>query len=180
MLPLSIDDLRIKPQVRCCTAKVQADITVRKPNKQEFFRAHSEETHLIEVNLLCDKAEGEFYLTAPSLAAEISDAIPYRLVLCSNREGKIFLHPLKLAGIDGRLDHWSESSHNIVELAKEKWVRVESSRSAGCYEAYVARSDLGEPQWGTKTFDEIIRVAFSKRYIDSLDHPVLKKLRGEI
>jgi hypothetical protein len=27
---------------------------------------------------------------------------------------------------------------------------------------------------------EILRIAFKDRYIDSMDHPVLRKLRGEL
>ena len=37
-----------------------------------------------------------------------------------------------------------------------------------------AYSDL--PLW----FDEIVNVAFRNNFIDSIDHPILKRLRGEV
>ena len=35
-----------------------------------------------------------------------------------------------------------------------------------------------EPRWPTATFQEIIEIAFAGRLIDSVDHPVVKRLRG--
>jgi hypothetical protein len=38
---------------------------------------------------------------------------------------------------------------------------------------------LPEPEWPDRTFREIIRTAFQGRMIDSLDHPLLRQLRGD-
>jgi hypothetical protein len=37
-----------------------------------------------------------------------------------------------------------------------------------------------EPQWPDMSLQKVLAMAFKDRFIDSLDHPVLKRLRGEI
>jgi hypothetical protein len=50
----------------------------------------------------------------------------------------------------------------------------------GAYEVYEAVGAIPDPEWPEVTMDEIVRIAVRGRVIDTLDHPVLKKLRGEI
>jgi hypothetical protein len=52
--------------------------------------------------------------------------------------------------------------------------------SAGCYDVYTASESLSEPEWPTTPFATLLKVAFKDKFIDSLDHPVLRKLRGEV
>ena len=46
-------------------------------------------------------------------------------------------------------------------------------------EIHATRAELAEPAWPAKTFGDLLKVAFRDRFIDSIDHPVLKRLRGE-
>ena len=43
-----------------------------------------------------------------------------------------------------------------------------------------ARSEFGAPEWPEVTAEELIQLAFRDRYIDSLEHPAIKRLRGEL
>jgi hypothetical protein len=43
---------------------------------------------------------------------------------------------------------------------------------------YVAESTMSEPVWPEATYQELIKLAFRDRLISSLDHPVIKRLRG--
>jgi hypothetical protein len=52
--------------------------------------------------------------------------------------------------------------------------------SLGAYDVFEATGPFPEPQWPGIGFEELLRIAFKGRYIDSLDHPVLRRLRGEI
>jgi hypothetical protein len=52
--------------------------------------------------------------------------------------------------------------------------------SLGAYEISEATGSIAEPQWPEHTFQDLLRVAFPRdRFVGSLDHPVLKRLRGE-
>ncbi len=44
----------------------------------------------------------------------------------------------------------------------------------------VAVGDLPEPEWPTEPFRDLFRIAFRGRLIDTRDHLVLKRLRGEV
>jgi hypothetical protein len=52
--------------------------------------------------------------------------------------------------------------------------------SLGAYRIWEARGDLPEPEWPEQSLGDLLRIAFKVRYVDSLDHPVLKRLRGEV
>ena len=40
------------------------------------------------------------------------------------------------------------------------------------------RTAIPDPDWPELSFAEIFRIAFKDRLINSLDHPVVKRLRG--
>jgi hypothetical protein len=52
--------------------------------------------------------------------------------------------------------------------------------SLGAYEVYEAVANLPEPEWPELDFQEIMEIACKDRFIKSLDHPVIKRIRGEI
>jgi len=53
--------------------------------------------------------------------------------------------------------------------------------SLGAYDVCVAPTETVPPNWGElPSLNEILRLAFKDHLIDTADHPVLKRLRGEI
>ena len=71
---------------------------------------------------------------------------------------------------------WYESGIEVLQRAREEWVRVISQD--GSYIMKFPISKLGEPQFVKVPFREYIVRAYSKRLISSLDDPLIKKLRG--
>jgi hypothetical protein len=49
----------------------------------------------------------------------------------------------------------------------------------GGYELQPAAYPLPDPVWPDLPVGEVLRIAFQRFLIDTLDHPLLKKLRGE-
>jgi hypothetical protein len=64
-------------------------------------------------------------------------------------------------------------------LAAGKWVRVQANMSLGAYEVYEAAGQWASPEWPDMPFQQLLKIGFKERFIDGLDHPVLKRLRGE-
>ena len=61
------------------------------------------------------------------------------------------------------------------------WVRMSANMSAGAYDVFEAAGSLNEPEWPDVGFKELMEIAFPlERRIDSLDHDVVKRLRGRI
>jgi hypothetical protein len=59
------------------------------------------------------------------------------------------------------------------------WVRVMAKQSLGAYDVLQATGVLSEPDWPELSLAELLRIAARNRVIDSPDHPILLRLRGE-
>lgn len=160
--------------------KLLTTVPVRKPTGQEFIRVHPHEAYRLQTAVLELKDERETYLIAPELWPELSGELkPVALFTAINRQGVVFLWPVKLPGEDGRVDEWNRSALEAADHAATRWVRVKANMSLGAYEIFEASGDLPDPQWPDSDFTTLLRTAFKVRYIDSMEHPVIRRLRGE-
>ena len=160
--------------------KLLTTVPVRKPNRQDFVRVHHDSSYVLDTMLLNLKEERETYLVAPSFREEIPQELTHtRLALATNRQKVLFLWQLRLPGSSGKTDAWSMSALEAYEEAKKNWVRISANMSLGAYDIYEALGNLSDPEWPDESMDEIVRIAFRNSFIDSYDHPVLRRLRGE-
>jgi len=157
-------------------------ISVRKPHRQEFIRVRPGDKWRFEAGCFTDKQTGETYLVTPDLWMELSDDLqPTALFVVMSRNSPVpFLWPCKLPGPDGRPNRWHESALEAAKLAESDWLKVVSDMDAGCYVPHVACGNLAEPEWPEDlSMFYLVKLAFKERLIDSPDHPVLRRLRGE-
>ncbi len=162
--------------------QVLATIPVRKPGKQDFIRTHpSEEYRLTTVVIELKDERSESYLVTPDLRDElIGEVIPVTLFLAINRQGVVFFWPCKLPDPSGRVNAWHESALEAAHLARDGWIRVTADMSLGAYRIFQATGELPDPEWPTESLGELLKIAFKGgKLIDAVDHPVLKRLRGE-
>ena len=162
--------------------KALLSVPVRKPSREWFIRVHPEESYRLQTAVLELKETREVYLVAPALWSELageSTFSPRALYTAVNRQGVVFLWQIRLPGPDGRVDEWSRSSLEAASLAVSKWVRLQANLSLGAYDVAYAEH-LPDPEWPDLPFRELLRIAFKDRFIQSLDHPVLRQLRGEV
>jgi hypothetical protein len=163
--------------------KALLTVPVRKPAKEWFIRVHPDMDYRIETAVVELKEEREIYLVDPglwdALAGEATFG-PRQLLTSINRQGTLFLWPIRLPGPDGKIDDWNRSALAAGKLAQGGWVRLTANLNAGHYDVFVATASLADPEWPDLPFKELLRIAFKDRLIESLDHPVLKKLRGEL
>ena len=161
--------------------KVVTIVPVRKPSNQSFVRVRSGEDWRFPAAILQLKEDGECYLVMPQLYAELAQEVrPKMLYAGITRDGNIFLWPVNLPGEDGRLDAWSQSAHTAAAMAENRWVRLVANRTVGAYDVMEATNLVEEPSWPDLTFKEIINLSFKDKLIDTLDHPIVKRLRGEL
>lgn len=159
--------------------KLLSTIPVRKPNKQDFNRVHPK--YRLETLVLELKESNETYLVANSLWNELHRELTAKVLFIGiNRDKVLFVWPIRLPSEDGRHDNWNASALQAADIAKNNWLRVSSNLKKGAYELYQATGDLPDPEWPDMEFDEILNIAFKDHYIDTLDHPALRLLRGEI
>jgi hypothetical protein len=183
--PFDPASLRLGPGLSAGLGVKKALLTVpvRKPDKSWFVRVHPDPAYRLETAVIELKEDRETYLVAPALwpqlAAETTFS-PRALFTAVNRQGVVFLWPARLPGPDGKLDDWGRSALEAADLAQKGWVRVQANMALGAYDVFEAGGHLGEPAWTDLPFKDLLRVAFRDRLIESLDHPVLRRLRGEV
>jgi hypothetical protein len=101
------------------------------------------------------------------------------LRVCITRAGTLFLWAVPLPTADGRENPWHKTARIAVELSEKEWVRMVANMGAGCYDILVAPPGLSEPAWPEASLADLLRVAFGNgRLIDTVDHPVIQRLRG--
>lgn len=155
-------------------------IKVGKPDKMEFVRVHPDEAYRIDTAIIEDKVNRESYMVARNLLQELPDFIvPVRLCAAVNRHGTPFLWPAKLPDKD-RPMAWHETMLEAQEIAVRAWVRVQADMGAGSYAVFMATGNLPNPEWPELSFQEMLRLAFKSRFIESLDHPFVQDLMGSV
>jgi len=163
--------------------KLLTTVPVRKPNRQDFVRVRPDASYRLTPAAVIEvKDDGEVYLVTPNIAQGLAGEFStVTLFTTINRQGTLHLWPVKLPAPDGRYLEWHRSAAEAAERAMRKWVRVTASLSLGAYEIFEALNDnIPAPVWPEESFEQIIRVAFRDRFIDSIDHPVVKRLRGQV
>ena len=161
--------------------KIINNIPCKKPNRHEFVRVHPDTEMHIETATLEFKEDRQIYLVNPKLWNSLSSEIkPQAIFTVINRQGELSLWPVNLPGEDGSTNPWNQSAIDAVEAAKTKWIRVIPNMSSGSYDIFIAEGNIPEPEWPVMSFSKIMEISFKGKYIETLDHPVLKALRGEI
>jgi hypothetical protein len=184
--PYDLDSLRLSQDFAASVGvtKLVTTIPVKKPSPEWFVRTHPDESYQIETAVL-ELKDGEdrgIYLPVPSLRPALAGEPtfkPRRLVTAINRQGVLFVWPIRLPGADGKIDSWNQSAADAAAQSKTRWVRMALNLSLQAYEISVATASFGEPKWPRMSFQEIIKIAFRNTLIESWDHPILQRLRGE-
>jgi hypothetical protein len=159
--------------------KLLKTVPVHKPNPQDFVRVHPSPEYRDNFPVIELKDEREEYVITVSLVPElVGEFVSKTLFTAINRQGVVFLWPVRLPDPEGKQMEWWRSLREAAELAMNQWLRTKANMSLGAYEMFVAESTMSEPVWPEITYQELIRLAFRDRLISSLDHPVIKRLRG--
>jgi hypothetical protein len=160
--------------------KLLMTVPVRKPNPQDFSRVHPDPAYRMEFAVIDLKDDRELYLLTPTIAAALpGECIPVTLYTAINRQGVVYLWPVRLPTSDGKVNEWYRSLAAGAERAMTRWVRVRANMSLGAYEITEAASTIPDPTWPEHSFQELLRIGFRDRLVNSLDHPLIKRLLGQ-
>jgi hypothetical protein len=160
--------------------KLLTTVPVRKPNRQDFVRVHPDPAYRLTPAAIIEvKEDREIYLVTPRMAQALpGEFAPATLYTAINRQGTLHVWPVKLPMPDGRQNEWHRSAAEAAERAMSKWLRISANMSLGAYEMAEALGAIPEPEWPDLPFDEILKIAFHGRIVDSPDHPLVQRLRG--
>jgi hypothetical protein len=156
-------------------------VPVRKPGRQDWFQVNPDEKWHSQFALIEIKEDRETYLVTKEVYPElVGEYIPKYIFTCQTRQGVTFFWPVKMPGPDGRLDSWNQSALRIVNEYVGRWIRVVSNMGVGGYDVYTTEAEFPPPVWPSEGFHSLLKKAFRDKIVDRLDHPIIKRLRGQI
>jgi hypothetical protein len=183
--PFSVEALRLDQNFieKTGVRKLVTTVPVRKPKKQEWLMVHSDPAYRGIFAVIKLEEDGDYYIVAPAIASQlINETLKVTIYTAINKQGVVFLWPARLPDPDARVNTWHTSAIEAAEMAMKRSVRVKANTALGAYEI-IDRDDPipeNDPVWPDLTFAELLSIGFRKvgRFVDSFDHPVIKKLRG--
>jgi hypothetical protein len=180
--PFDIASLRLNPSFleTAGVKKLLTTVPARRPSPQDFVRVHPGPTYRENFALVDLKDDREDFLVHPTILPELTGEVVYKTLFTAiNRQGIVFLWPVKLPAPDDRKSEWPRSAREAAEMAMTRWIRMKANLSLGAYEITVAESAMADPVWPDLSFQELVRIAYRDRMITTLDHVVIKRLRGQ-
>ncbi len=179
--PFDLASLRLNPSFAetAGVKKLLTTVPARKPNPQDFTRVHSAPEYRENFAMIDLKDDREDFLVRPEILPELASEVVYKTIFTAiNRQGVVFLWPVRLPAPDDRKSAWPRSAREAAEMAMGKWLRIQANMSLGAYEITIAAGEMADPVWPELTFQELVRIAYRDRMITSVDHAVVKRLRG--
>ncbi len=110
----------------------------------------------------------------------VGDFAYYEFLACVSNDGFSHLWPIKIPQDSGRTNSWNESERLAAREAENAWIKVKSNRATSSWDLIKAKVDLGAPNWSKLTTVEMIEIAYADQIVDSADHTILRKLRGDL
>jgi hypothetical protein len=100
-----------------------------------------------------------------------------RLIPWTTLEKRVGLWPIKLTtDKDGQLNPWARTALQVCEVARKRWVR---RINAGGHWDHAVGLQTDKPWWPDDFGHELIyRLAVRPNLADSIEHPMIKRLRG--
>jgi hypothetical protein len=159
--------------------KLLTIVPVRKPSQQDWVRVHPDSEFRQNVSVIDLRDDREVYVVTSRLVPElIAEIVNVSLYLAINRQGNPFFWPIRLPDQTGKDLTWWQSARDAADRATRSWIRVRADMNLGGYQVWEAAHDLGNPTWPELNFWQLVQIAFKHNLIDSLDHLVVKRLRG--
>lgn len=189
-MPFDFEVLRVTESSPIVVKRLLNSITVKKPGSGvEFFRIRPEAewkfpTYILDLSS-SSEGDGKFLLD-PALYPEVIETKKLKLVTIftgiTYGSGEIFLSDISQPDAEGKDHEFNRTRRLAYKAAETQWVKLQRNDSIGAYDTVLVISKLPEPEWPEEPENMVkaIELAFKDKFIDDHNHPILKKLRGEL
>jgi hypothetical protein len=147
--------------------------------KQEWFRSHPE--MFAEISIIRRESTGDFYAVDPQLVHELEEETRGAYITAAiSYEGALFLWPIIKPKADGSGIQLFENDLADLSLSQECWIRRQWMSGSKSYKVDQANTDR-PPEWPDNTsIGDWVKRGFRGRFIDTLDHQLVRQLRGDL
>jgi hypothetical protein len=158
------------------------ELPVCKPRAEWWVRRHPDPEFSLSTWVIELREDQDVYLVLPPLWPSLMGKVSFRpktLHLAVTMQGKLFFWLVNRPPDETKEpDKWSRTPMEAARLAKDRWTHLYWDPEARQHRVETSDSTV-EPEWPDLPVRELLKVAFKDRVIDTLDHPVLRRLRGE-
>jgi hypothetical protein len=157
---------------------VLVNVTVNKPPKDTYFRAHP--TWALDDATVIKTDNGDFLFVLPvmrnypKLSPRLRKVTLAAIIIWPADE--VLIWPVPILG-DRDFPAW-KSARAAFELSQQQWTQMVWSDERRDYVVETAEQIHHAPVWPPKTFEELLKVGFDGKIVDNEDHPYVRRLRG--
>jgi hypothetical protein len=153
--------------------------------KDVFFRIDPREEMQQPVAIFEYKPEGRLssdtHILTPDIAEQLGRRSRYAIVrVCICRPNIARLWAVKVPDTDrGSTNSFTQTAWEAIPFLEKAWDRLDLNESGTGYDVVLPESAWPEPEWRTDSLGSLIHKAYRGRFIDNMDHPIIKALRGQ-
>jgi hypothetical protein len=175
-----LDQLRKASKITVQRKTVLVNVTVDKPANCVYFRAHPT-WHLEDTTVIKDPDSGVYYFVNPPMRRHPKLAPRLRRVILGAialwPADVVQIWPVPLPGLKSDFKAW-QSARAAYELSRDCWVQMVWSDETSNYMIETAEGIDHQPIWPDKSFNELLKLGFADKIIDSEEHAYVRQLRG--
>jgi hypothetical protein len=154
----------------------QTNIHIKKPGNKNFFRVHPDPSYRLYDVPVFEEEGGDIYLPELELPDDLLEFVTHmNLFTAISHCGKLFVWKFKATDTS-----WLHSNLRVSRRAVDEWIRIKADFETGGYNVFPAPEPLHskKPTFPTMSPEEIFALAFDSRRITSVEHPIIRSLRG--
>jgi hypothetical protein len=130
---------------------------------------------LVATNASNSNDRNPLYVVTDNARPELERFLkPHRVVVGITYHDKVQF--LWVRAISTGSNSWTESVMLAMDEALTDWISLETDHALGEYKRHHGPRDWEDPEWSDQTLEDVVNLAFRDRIIDSLEHPVAKRL----
>jgi hypothetical protein len=154
--------------------------------KDTYFRVDPREEMQWSTALLEYKPEGalhpDTYILAPDVAGELGPrSKPVVIRVCICRPDILKLWAVKVPQtVRGKPNGYTQSAWDALRILEKEWACLVTNESSTGYDVILAETQWPDPQWRNTSMGELVFKCYRGRFIDSMDHEVIQKIKGRI
>jgi hypothetical protein len=152
--------------------------------RDTFFRIDPRPEMMMSVAIYEHRAEGRLspdtYILDPAVADQLGRrAKPALIRVCYCRPSILRLGAVKVPLAErGRPNTFTETAWEACAVLERQWGRIDMNESGTGYDVILSETPWPDPEWRDDSLASLVAKAFKGAFVDSMEHDIIKALRG--
>jgi hypothetical protein len=86
---------------------------------------------------------------------------------------------VKVPETDRTPNTFTQTSWDAIPILERQWGRLDMNESGSGYDVILPEAQWPDPEWRDESLGALILKAFKGRFVDDMNHGIIKILRGQ-